>query len=102
MVPLSDETIASSFSSLFNVYVTTCGFMGMSLRVPRSSINWFHSFIRSWAFFRNLLFFCFRSGSKAWRITLESPTSPRSTWLAQTEARWVQFDLYALRLTRFG
>ena len=72
--------MASSSSSLFSVCVTTCGFIGMSLRVPRSSISSFQVFIRSCAFLRNLLFFRFSSGSSACRIVFASPTNAASTW----------------------
>ena len=46
--------MASLLRSLFKACVTTCGFIGMSLRVPRSSISLFQLVMRFCAFSRKL------------------------------------------------
>ena len=46
MVPESVAMIASSASSLSSSCATTCGFIGFSLRVPRSTISSRQSFMR--------------------------------------------------------
>jgi Asp-tRNA(Asn)/Glu-tRNA(Gln) amidotransferase A subunit family amidase len=60
MVPLSDATMASS-SRAPSSWATTCGFMGVSGRVPRSSISAVQSFIP----------FCARSRKAAVALALE-------------------------------
>ena len=45
--------MASRSRSLFRWYVTTCGFIGMSVRVPRSSMNLFQLSMRFCDFLRN-------------------------------------------------
>src|SRR5438270_14027095 len=53
MVPESVATMASSLSSLLSSCATTSGFIGLSLRVPRSTISSFHSFVSACAVSRN-------------------------------------------------
>ena len=79
-MPLSEETIASLSSNLFRFHVTTCGFIGISLRVPRTSISWFQLFIFFCAFSRKLLScFSWIRGKRARSTDLHSPTNPTST-----------------------
>ena len=92
MVPLSEETMASSFSSLLSVCVTTCGFIGMSLRVPRSSISSFQSFMRSWRLLQKFWLLALRRGSSAVRMVFASPTRPTSTWMAQAQRESDRFQ----------
>ena len=54
IVPLSVATIASSRSSLFSSNATTSGFIGVSVRLPRSSISSRHSAIAFWHLSRKL------------------------------------------------
>ena len=101
-MPLSAETMASSSSSWFRVCVTTCGFIGMSLRVPRSSISSFQVFMRSCAFFRNLLLLPLQQGQQRLKNGLRVADQGRIHLVAQADARGVELDLNALRLTRLG
>ena len=51
-VPESQETMAVGESRFPSSQATTCGFMGLSDRVPRSSISARHSFMPACAFSR--------------------------------------------------
>ena len=53
IVPESVAMMASSDRSLFNSCATTCGFIGVSVRVPRSCISSRQSCMAAWAFSRN-------------------------------------------------
>ena len=80
MVPLSQVMIASLASRWPSSWAITCGFIGVSRRVARSSISSFHSRIPCWAFSRKARSrLCWSSGSSASRVRRLSPTSPTST-----------------------
>ena len=102
-MPESVATIASSLSRLPSSQATTCGFIGMSCRVPRSVISLCHSLTPCCAFSRKA-----RS-----RLRSSSGISRRSTpariadepdfrRIAQADAIRVEIDLHAARLTRLG
>ena len=79
-VPESQETMASSARRLPSSQATTCGFIGVSGRVPRSSISSRHSRIPSCAFSRNRRSSLRgSSGRSACSVRRLSPTKPTST-----------------------
>src|SRR5579862_4261922 len=78
IVPESETTMAFSGIRLPNSQPTTCGFMGLSLRVPCSSIRSSHAFLLRLAFLRKLSSCCLRHGNSDCRHTRESPTRPTS------------------------
>src|SRR5262245_33225469 len=102
-VPESVATMASSLSSLLSSCATTCGFIGLSLRVPRSNISSFHSFIPFCAASRN-------ERSLRWlsRRQQRPQNAPRVAdqagdhGIAQSDALWIEVDLDRLRLPRLG
>ena len=78
-VPESQETMASSRSRLPSSQATTCGFIGLSSRVPSSSMSCHQSRMLSWAFSRNRRSSLRTSnGSSFCSVALVSPTSPTS------------------------
>src|SRR5579884_709385 len=79
LVPLSQVVIALLGSLLPSSHATTCGFIGLSVRVERSSIVFHQSFIPSCAVSKNLRFsFLRRRGMRVRRVCRLSPTRPTS------------------------
>jgi hypothetical protein len=80
MVPESVARMASSSSSLLSSWATTCGFIGVSVRVARSCISSRQSFMPAWPEVRNERSSLYWSrGSRAEITFAESPTRPAST-----------------------
>ena len=83
--------------------MTTCGFIGMSVRVPRSSISSFQLFIRFCAFSRKLWSdFVSMSGSSAFSTVRQSPTRPISAGWRRPMRVGIDVDLHRLCVARFG
>ena len=80
IVPLSQVTIASASSRRPSSCASTCGFIGESVRVARSSISSSQLFIRCCAVSRNpRSAFRVSKGRSACNVRALSPTSPTST-----------------------
>src|SRR5579863_5007191 len=80
IVPLSQLTIASSRKRWPSSRATTCGFMGLSVRVARLSMALRQSRMPACAASRKLRFSLrFKSGISSRNVLRLSPTSPAST-----------------------
>ena len=82
--------------------MTTCGFIGMSVRVPRSSISSFQLFMRSCDFLRNLLLFVLEKRKQSLKHGFCIAYKRNVNRMAQTDARRINLDLHAFRLTGLG
>jgi hypothetical protein len=79
-VPESDDTMVVEERRFPSSQATTWGFMGLSVRVPRSSISCHQSFIPDWAASRKWRAVLRWSSGSNWRsVRRLSPTRPTST-----------------------
>ena len=102
IVPLSQLTMASLRKRLPNSQATTCGFMGLSMRVARFSISSHHSFIPACAVSRKLRSFLrFSSGMSSCSTVLTVAHQANLDGVAQADALGIDVDLHALCLPRF-
>ena len=103
MVPESHDTMALFGSRLPSSQATTCGFIGLSSRVPRSSISFHQSFMPACAFSRKpRCLLRLSSGSSSVRLRVAVADHADFDRVAQADARRVDVDLHAARLARLG
>ena len=102
---VSQQTMASSRRDACPApHATTCGFIGMSVRVPRSSISLAPVAHAAPAPFRGTSRFCLRSEQRQQGSQRGAAIADQADFhgVAQADALRIEVDLHAARLSRFG